>query len=413
VKILYVHPVGAFGGASKSLIELFRVLKSNSVEGAVLCPFGSVGAAFASAGLKVFQIKGIAQWDNTRYGYYRGFRWLILLREVMLFPFTWLGMRRLLQQKSYDIVHLNEITLLPWARLVRRWSDAKIVVHVRSLQRDNASDLRTRSINRALCNNVDMIVAIDETVRRSLPPGIPVFAVHNGLNIDHAPSQKCANPPNPRRKEKRFRIGIVGVLLKLKGIYEFLEAARILVNERQLEIEFYIVGENARHLSGWKGKLLKSLDLAHDVRSDIERVIVREQLLEHVHLTGFVSNVQEVYSKIDLLCFPSYLDAAGRPVFEAAFFGIPSIVAVKNPTADTIIDGETGICISHSDSGLLADAIEKLYFDRDELYRLGQNARELAYCNFDIKKNGAKLLALYRELLGKDDVSAQSIEESM
>lgn len=393
LELLFLHPAGAFGGASKSLIEVYKALSIKSVNGTVICPVGNAGPAFSEAGLEVYQVQGLSQWDNTRYGYYRGYRWIILLRELLLLPGTWLALRRVLTAKQFDIIHLNEATLLPWARIIRRYSGAPIVVHVRSLQRGSAGDWRTRWFNNALTHDTNKIIAIDETVRRTLPLNAPVAVIHNGFSVMAS--------DNPVATDV-FRVGIVGVLLKLKGVYEFVEAARILLKERKLNIQFFIVGENARSLAGWKSRILKTLDFAHDVRGDLEAYIQAHDLQGQVHLTGFVKNINEVYSKLDLLCFPSHLDAAGRPVFEAAFHGVPSVVAVCDPPPDTIVDGETGICIDHPDSSLLADAIERLYSDRVELCRLGRNALRLAESNFDIRRNAGKLLDAYAELLGNN-----------
>lgn len=392
MNILFVHPSGAFGGASKSLIELYKALSQYSIDGTVLCPFGSAGKAFHDVGLKLVQIKGLAQWDNTRYGFYRGFRWLILLRELFLFPGTWFALRKVLLSNNFEIVHLNEVTLLPWARIIRRYTQVPIILHVRSLQRGNVNDKRTRWFNELLVRDVDEIIAIDETVRRTLPPHINVKVIHNGISV---------NTTKIKDHHEVLRVGIVGGLLRLKGVYEFIDAARILINDRKINIKFIISGENPRSLTGLKGILLKRLNMAHDVRKDIEVFVRDNELEDKIHLSGFVKNVNEVYEKLDLLCFPSHLDAAGRPVFEAAFHGVPSIVAVRNPPPDTIVNGETGICIDHSDSTLLANAIEKLHLDRSELLRLGENARRLALTNFDINKNALKVLKIYQNLFDK------------
>jgi len=390
LKVLYVHPSAAFGGASKSLVETYSAFASNSVEGAVLCPPGSAARAFTEAGMEHFEVNGLAQWDNTRYGHYRGTRWLILLRELYLLPQTWLALRKVLSNHRFDIVHLNEVTLLPWAHVIRRWANVPVVVHVRSLQRGTASDRRIRWFNRALAHDVDQVVAIDETVMRTLPRGIASSVIHNSLSVRASP---------PQQGRKTFRVAIVGVLLKLKGVYEFVEAARILAKDRKLNIEFWIVGENSRNLSRWQSKLLGAFNLAHDVRGDLERYIRDHQLEGNVCLKGFVRNVHDVYSAIDVLCFPSYLNAAGRPVFEAAYFAVPSIVAAQNPPPDTIVDEGTGLCISRPDSNLLANAIERLYKDRAELARLGRNAQQLADLHFNAEKNSEKLLLLYKNVV--------------
>lgn len=399
IRILFIHPAAAFGGASKSLIELWGVLRVKSVEGTVLCPAGTAAQSFAEAGLDVIKTRGISQWDNTRYGYYRGIRWLVLLRELMFFPAAWWSIRKALKRGDYDIVHLNEITLLPWAWIVRRWTEAGIVIHVRSLQRRSAADLRTRWLNSVLASRVDLIIAIDETVRRTLNPDLDVVVVHNGIRLHN--SSRESDISCKVGDGKALRVGIVGVLLKLKGVYEFVEAARILLNERHLDIDFYIVGENSRQVKGVTGRLLRLLDLVHDVRADLEALINENQLSERVHLLGFVDDVQQIYRQIDLLCFPSHLDAAGRPVFEAAFHGIPSIVAVRNPTNDTIVDGESGVCIPEPGGALIADAIENLFYDREKIVGLGQKAKQLAQLNFDIEKNAEMVLGMYQDLANK------------
>ena len=139
-------------------------------------------------------------------------------------------------------------------------------------------------------------------------------------------------------------MGFVGNLLLVKGIHELLEAAR-LTRERGLDVEFIVVGDDARPSHGLKSWLLKIMGLQQNVRAEIEAEIDRHGLRDRFHLVGFTEDIARVYRVMDVLAFPSHYDAPGRPIFEAAFFGVPSIVAVREPKADTIIDGETGIAI--------------------------------------------------------------------
>jgi glycosyltransferase involved in cell wall biosynthesis len=120
-------------------------------------------------------------------------------------------------------------------------------------------------------------------------------------------------------------------------------------------------------------------------------------MVDHVHLIDFTSNIHKIYEAIDILCFPSHLNAVGRPVLEAALFKVPSIVAITNPIDDTIIDNETGICIKPKDPKGLADAIEYFYSRPEEITRMGELAYKLALKNFDIKKNAKKILEIYEQ----------------
>ena len=159
MRILYLHPAGAFGGASKSLVELYRQLAKRDVAGMVLTPGGSAKKAFSEAGLDVCEVRGLSQFDNTRYGHYRRVRWLILLRELLLLPFSLRALWRL-RSESFDLVHINEITLLPLGIVAKRLLRVPLVVHVRSLQRKPGTGWRTAWINRLLKKHADIVIAI-------------------------------------------------------------------------------------------------------------------------------------------------------------------------------------------------------------------------------------------------------------
>lgn len=390
IRVLLLHAASAFGGASKSMIELLQGMPHGRLQVSVLCPEGGAAEDFRLAGFRVHTVLGIPSWDDTLFGHYRRVRWLILLREAFYLLPCLVALLRL-RRSGFDVVHANEMPLLPIGMLARRIFSSRLVVHVRSLQRGGANSRRTRLLHRWLRERTDAVIAIDESVRRTLVPGGNVDVVHNVMAL----------PPEQRaRQPDELHIGIVGVLLRLKGVYEFVEAAR-LCKERGIRAEFLVVGENVRKVSGLWGWLLRKLDLARDVRAELEAFIEAHQLQNYVRLTGFVRNVSAVYADLDILCFPSHLDAAGRPVFEAALHGVPSIVAIRDPLPDTIVHRETGLCIPAPDAGLLVDAICELAADDALRERLGQQARRLAVENCNPMVNADKLLAIYDRVVGR------------
>jgi glycosyltransferase involved in cell wall biosynthesis len=389
IHVLYLHPAHAFGGASKSLIELFKAFPEGSVQATVICPRGNVAEQFRSAGMKVVECTGLSQWDNTRYGYYRGIRWVIFLRELWFLLPTLVVIYRTLRRNSFDLIHANEITLLP-AALYAKWLSAMpLVVHVRSLQRRPDEGFLTRLVNRMLLR-LNAVIAIDQTVARTLPAEMSVTVIHNGIQAPQQVEHTMIDRP--------LRIAMVGGLLRMKGVYEFVEAARI-CRDRGLNVEFLLAGENPRQLKGVRKWLFARLGFAHDVRADLEQYIREHELGNVVKLLGFVLDVQSLYRNVDILCFPSHLDAAGRPVFEAGFYGVPSLVAARDPEPDTIVDGETGLCIAAKDQKAIADAVEYLYKNPDERCRLGENSRRLAHKNFNIGNNAQQLLGVYQSVI--------------
>lgn len=395
-KVLWFHPAATIGGASISLTELLKPLLPEKVSGLVVTPAGSAADRFRELGLDVLTVRGLSQWDNTRFSRYRGLRWLILLRELFFLPGSLQVLHALRKQRAeFDLIHLNEITLLPLGLLAKRLLGLPLVVHVRSLQPDNAVDIRSRWINEMLLRKVDAVVAIDDSVCRTLPAELPVQVIHNVLQVDNTAIQAETDSVRP------FKVAMVGGLLALKGVYEFVEAARI-CKQRGLAITFVIAGENVRELHGLKGWLLARFGFSRDVRADLERMIHDYALEEMVELKGFVRKVSDLYLNIDLLCFPSHLNAAGRPVFEAAFFGVPSVVAVDDPPADSLIHGVTGLAIPARNSLALADAITQLCQDRQSCRRMGEAAHELAEKNYSPGANAGLLDTIYHRVTGTE-----------
>lgn len=397
IPVLYVHHAGAFGGASCSLLELIEGLPSGSVVPHLVTPRGSIVPTFAARGVAVIDTAGISRFDHTRYGHYRGKRWLLLVREAWYLPFTLFALvRARLRWKNIGIVHVNEIISLAAIVIAKGLFRCPVVVHVRSVQRGPETGLRAALIRHVLEGWADAVIAIDETVRRSLPPGVAAEVIHNGFT----PREREAAPRATDDPNRALRVAMVGNLLPLKGVREFIEAAR-LCRDRGLPVQFLLVGGNVRELAGVAGWVLQRTGFAVDLRAEVARYVAEHRLDTVVSQVDFTPDTDAIYRGIDLLCFPSHLDAVGRPVFEAAFFRVPGIVAVSEPLPDTLIPRETGLSIPAGDPRALADAVEFFCRNRGEIQRMGEAAYQLALRNFDSRKNAARVLEVYRRLLDK------------
>ena len=402
ISVLYIHHSGTFGGASRSLMEMIRAFSAGSVRPHVITQRGYVADLLANDGIPTVSTVGISQFDCTNYGHYRGLRWLIVLRELYFLIFSFVAVLKARRRwTDIDIVHVNEITILVPLVLAKLLFKKPLVVHVRSVQQRDGIPLRRRFVRFVLMHFCDCVVAIDQTVRKSLPEDMSVETVHNGFGVELG-----TNPEGSVAKSiqalpaESLKIAMVGNLLPMKGVYEFVEAAK-LCRERGINAHFILVGENARRLAGVRGAILKRLGFAQDVRADIEAFISANGLEQQVHILGFTRNIRAVYDNINVVCFPSYLDAVGRPVLEAALSKVPSIVAVSESSGDTIVDHETGICIEPRSAQSLADAIAYFHFNPTEVTRMGEAAYQLARNNFDIEKTAERMLEIYQRLTGR------------
>lgn len=397
IRVLYVDGVGPFGGASRSLYEAIRSLPSGSVEGYFVAADGTALEYYRKLAKDVVVTRGLTRFDNTQYSHYRGVRWLVLLREAFHLPYTLASIVRAKRRwRSIDVIHVNEVTeIIPGlvARLIFR---APMIVHVRSPQNNVVRSKRSKLIRSILRSQAVMVIAIDETVRSSLPQDINVEVLHNSFS-------RASDRPDPVFKERLdktltdglFTVGYVGSLHASKGIMDLVEAAKIVCDKRR-DIQFAIVGGMTDNDRSLRSRALAALGLAQNIGSDVVNKISEYGIGTNFHLLGPTCDISVAYDAFDVLAFPSHLKAVGRPVFEAAFARVPSIVAVEDPKPDTLVHGETGLSVPEKSPKALADAICYLADNRIKSAKMGQSARLLAEKNFNPVLNSARLLEIYR-----------------
>lgn len=399
INVIYIYTTGHFSGAAVSMMEVIKAL-GNDIRPTIFTPRGSASVFFKKHVRNVFDVYWLSQFDHTRHGRYKGFRWLVALRELLLLPITCLAVNRFAKSVTQvDLIHLNEITGIIPAVLLKRKLKVPLVVHVRAHMGNQESGLRSKILWWIFERYVDEIICIDYTVKNTIPSRLKSCVVHNALTITPTGTQMpslfpaALNNHNP----DLVKVGIVGSVIRVKGVYEFLDAA-ISICEKRQDVIFFMVGAGVRKLSGLRAWFFFKLGLTEDADKIIRDKISQHGLEDRFLMTGHVDNVQDVYSNLDILCFPSHYNAPGRPIFEAAYFGKPSIVAIDNPLPDTLVDGVTGISIKAKCVTALREKIEFLIDNPILRNKMGQQARLLAISNFDIQKNSRKILAIYENV---------------
>jgi glycosyltransferase involved in cell wall biosynthesis len=398
LKVLYVHPAGQFGGASKSLLDTIAGLEA--VQAKLICPHGQVASLARAQGIDVIEVIGLSQLDNSSFGGYRGLRKVVLLREAALIPITVSALfKARMRWPLIDIVHINEITLVLLVPLIRIfYPGVPVIVHVRSTQSSVNNSFKSRLIFSIISRYVARIVPIDETVNATLFNKFAATVIHNGFSIP--PETTNASSRVTNKSSAPLVLSYVGGLMAAKGIFDLLEAARI-CKERRLNLHWRIFGENVRTVSGIRGCFLRWFGLHADVRGQVLSLIRQYGLDGIVTLEGHQSNYEKIYGETDVVLCITHANAAGRPVFEGAFFGRPSIVAIADPISDTVIEGITAVCIPARSPNRLADAAAMLEADRSLVERMGRAAATLAHRNFEIGRCSVRLLDLYDEVTSR------------
>lgn len=166
-----------------------------------------------------------------------------------------------------------------------------------------------------------------------------------------------------------IRFIFIARLLAEKGIFEYLEAAR-LVKKSYPNAEFVVLGgldpENPAALSS----------------AQLDEVI-KENIIIY---PGHVSNVSEWIANAHVFVLPSYREGVPRSTQEAMAIGRAVITTDVPGCRETVNDGVNGFLIPPFDSSSLADKMLYLIENPEEIQRMGNESYHIAKECFDVHK---------------------------
>ena len=199
-----------------------------------------------------------------------------------------------------------------------------------------------------------------------------------GSGVDVEAFQPAPEPAGP------VTAMMVSRLLRNKGVYELVEAARLL-HTRGVDLRIRIVGDRDPENP-------KSVDAAE---------VAVWQAAGDVEYLGRQDDVAALWAEAHIAVLPSYYgEGVPKSLLEAAAAGRPIVTTDMPGCRDLVPDGETGELVAPRDAAGLADALERLAAAPRTRRRMGERARALAVDRFAEERVIEQTQALYRRLLG-------------
>ncbi len=164
-----------------------------------------------------------------------------------------------------------------------------------------------------------------------------------------------------------------------KGIYEFVNAAKILKDKAR----FVIAGEID----------FQSRDF---ISEDILNRWISENIIEH---WGFSKNMANTIRKSTMVVLPSYREGLPKVICEAAAIGRPVVTSDVPGCRDSIINNKTGLLVPVRDSQKLSQAILYLLENRKIINKMCLEANLLAKRKFDVDKVVQEHLSIYNKFI--------------
>lgn len=185
-----------------------------------------------------------------------------------------------------------------------------------------------------------------------------------GSGIDLARYDPALFPP--RGGDGTFRFLLVARLIRDKGVFEYVEAARAL-RASHPQVRCQVLG-------------FLDVDNRTAIGRDTLDAWVAEGLVEYL---GAVEDVRPHIAAADCIVLPSYREGLSRVLLEAAAMERPAIASDVPGCRDVVVAGETGMLCRVADAGSLADAMARMAeLGAEERAAMGRAARRRAGRDF-------------------------------
>jgi glycosyltransferase involved in cell wall biosynthesis len=173
-------------------------------------------------------------------------------------------------------------------------------------------------------------------------------------------------------------------LLKDKGVYEFVSAAKLL-SKKRVKARFFLAGN--LDLNNPAGLSLNDLNI---IKND-----------GYVEILGYQKDIPRLYAKSSIICLPSYREGMPKSLIEAAAASRVVVTTDVTGCRDAIIPNKTGFLVPVKNAKKLADTLEWLIKNPKERVAMGKEGRKFAEKEFLIEKIVKSHLDIYDELLNK------------
>jgi glycosyltransferase involved in cell wall biosynthesis len=137
------------------------------------------------------------------------------------------------------------------------------------------------------------------------------------------------------------------------------------------------------------------------MRDRIIQDIQSRNLLSHIELTGVLTTeaVRAMYTRADVLLFPTRLEGFGLVLAEAMMEGcVPVATNLQDITDSIVSTGESGYLVEKDDITGFVKALSNLYNDRTLLSSMSERASEVAREKFLLSGMAKKYTSLFNRI---------------
>lgn len=275
-----------------------------------------------------------------------------------------------------DLIHTN-VSVINIGALLSRKMKVPHIWHVREFGKEDFGFLplcSERHFYREMDKGADVIVTVSNALKKKYEPHISrakLTTVYNGVGVENYTGKKTYE------KKDKCRFLISGALVKGKGQDVAIKAVNELLKRGIDGFELYIAGKGDE-------AALKNMPEYNE---------------NYVFFLGQVQDMISLRKKMDVELVCSASEAFGRVTVEAMMAGNPVIGSASGGTPELIESGTTGYLFEKGNYIELADKMEHLIRENDEIELLGTQAQKTAVEKYTITSCAQNIDKLYDSLV--------------
>ena len=189
----------------------------------------------------------------------------------------------------------------------------------------------------------------------------------SGVDISYFAKEPLSN--------KQLSFLLMSRLMRDKGIYEFIEAVRI-IKKKYPQIIFRIAGWICSNPSAIKQS---------EFNAWIEEGLIK--------FYGRLEDVRPAIKNCSVCVLPSYREGTPRAVLEAMSMGRAIITTDTAGCRETVENGVNGFLVPVRNATKLADAIERFILNPGLIEKMGFNSRRIAEKKYDVNLVNQKIIS--------------------
>ena len=184
----------------------------------------------------------------------------------------------------------------------------------------------------------------------------------------------------------------------IKGFHKFLEALPMILHEFP-DTKVNVIG-NTLSLRSYSGVKRAIQNAAPDYDWIIQNQIEELGVGHCLRFLGWQNEAQvkALLLRSNVFVSPASIENQSTALGEAMILGVPSVASCVGAMLEMINHGEDGFLYPFAEPYLLADAVCKIFADRDLALRFSEKGHAHAAATYDREKNGRNLIKMYETI---------------